>query len=201
MEHLKPVYTYPQAAYSQALGAVGLDSSNASIGLAVLITLLPIFLLLRLHDSVLKGITIWKRQKAQPAKRRESTATDYNNQFPPNRREAIISETDPKGAECRKLLKSPGPSDSVFRSNQLPSTTTKDLEKPGQYTPTGFSTADIKALGSFPDYSVLSGVPPPKPCPDFNIETAAFRPFRPFRWSYHQTMCEYRASMFDKGKD
>ncbi|KAH6952448.1 hypothetical protein BKA56DRAFT_443588, partial [Ilyonectria sp. MPI-CAGE-AT-0026] len=70
----------------------------------------------------------------------------------------------------------------------LSSTSKQDLNKDDQYTPTGFSTAEIRALGSFPDYSVLSGVPHPKPCPDFDVKSAAFRPFRPFRWTYHQTM-------------
>ena len=190
MEHLKPVYTYSQVACSQTLEALGLDSSNASTGLVVLIALLPVFLLLKLHDSALKG-NIWGRRTNQPSKVRGSTATEYKHQFPPSRREAIISERDPKSTEFQKLLRSPDPTDSVFRSNQLPSTTTQDLEKSGQYTPTGFSTTDIKALGSFPDYSVLSGVPHPRPCPDFNIKTADFRPFRPFRWSYHQTMCKF----------
>lgn len=39
------------------------------------------------------------------------------------------------------------------------------------------------------DYFKLTGVPPPKPLPDFNIDNALPRPYRPFRWKYHQTMC------------
>ncbi|KAJ3865061.1 hypothetical protein EV359DRAFT_72660 [Lentinula novae-zelandiae] len=38
------------------------------------------------------------------------------------------------------------------------------------------------------DYFKLSGVPPPKPLLDFNVDKAQARPYRPFRWSYHQTM-------------
>ncbi|KAJ3824075.1 hypothetical protein F5880DRAFT_1623409 [Lentinula raphanica] len=38
------------------------------------------------------------------------------------------------------------------------------------------------------DYFQLSGVPPPKPLPDFDVDKAKARPYRPFRWSYHQTM-------------
>ncbi|KAI0554072.1 alpha-1,2-mannosyltransferase [Xylaria curta] len=52
----------------------------------------------------------------------------------------------------------------------------------------GFSIREIKALGDFPDYSALSGVPMPKPYLEFNIEKAKPRPYRPFRWPYHQTM-------------
>jgi len=40
------------------------------------------------------------------------------------------------------------------------------------------------------DYFKLTGVPSPKPLLDFNIEEALPRPYRPFRWQYHQTMCE-----------
>jgi hypothetical protein len=60
------------------------------------------------------------------------------------------------------------------------------------YTPCDFSTDDIKALGDFPDYATLSGVPLPRPYPEFDIKRAIPRPYRPFRWSYHQTMCKWR---------
>lgn len=56
------------------------------------------------------------------------------------------------------------------------------------YTPTGFSTRDIRALGRFPDYAKLSGIRYPTPYVDFDVTKARFRPFRPFRWNYHQTM-------------
>lgn len=62
-------------------------------------------------------------------------------------------------------------------------------EDAGLLTPTGFNLKDIRALGRFPDYPLLSGVPDPEPCGDgFDISKATFRPFRPFRWGYHQTM-------------
>ncbi|KAJ4488394.1 hypothetical protein J3R30DRAFT_3280163 [Lentinula aciculospora] len=38
------------------------------------------------------------------------------------------------------------------------------------------------------DYYKLSGVPAPNPLPDFDVDKAKARPYRPFRWSYHQTM-------------
>ncbi|KAJ7582590.1 hypothetical protein C8J56DRAFT_223647 [Mycena floridula] len=34
----------------------------------------------------------------------------------------------------------------------------------------------------------LSGLPPPKPLPHFQIDAAKPRPYRPFRWEYHQNM-------------
>jgi hypothetical protein len=39
------------------------------------------------------------------------------------------------------------------------------------------------------DYFKLTDVPAPKPLPDFNVDNALPRPYRPFRWKYHQTMC------------
>ncbi|KAG6819909.1 hypothetical protein H0H93_007443 [Arthromyces matolae] len=44
------------------------------------------------------------------------------------------------------------------------------------------------ALNTLPDYWHLSGVPLPKPLWDFDVKTAKPRPYRPFRWGYHQTM-------------
>lgn len=58
-----------------------------------------------------------------------------------------------------------------------------------KHTPTGFSVDEINALGDFPDYAELSGVPLPEPYPNFDIDKALPRPYRPFRWTYHQTMC------------
>ncbi|KAG6817080.1 hypothetical protein H0H87_012848 [Tephrocybe sp. NHM501043] len=39
-----------------------------------------------------------------------------------------------------------------------------------------------------PDYARLSGVPAPKPLHNFNLDKANPRPYRPFRWEYHQNM-------------
>ena len=58
-----------------------------------------------------------------------------------------------------------------------------------KHTPTGFSSDEIKALGDFPNYAELSGVPLPEASSDFDIDKALPRPYRPFRWAYHQTMC------------
>ncbi|KAL0577898.1 hypothetical protein V5O48_004093 [Marasmius crinis-equi] len=38
------------------------------------------------------------------------------------------------------------------------------------------------------DYFQLTGVPPPTPLPNFDINKAKPRPYRPFRWEYHQNM-------------
>ncbi|EHK96339.1 hypothetical protein M7I_7984 [Glarea lozoyensis 74030] len=57
-----------------------------------------------------------------------------------------------------------------------------------KYTPTGLSTEEIIALGDFPAYDILTGVPNPSPFKEFNPLTAVTRPYRPLRWNYHQTM-------------
>ena len=63
------------------------------------------------------------------------------------------------------------------------------MTKDNLYTPMGFSAQDIRKLGRFPDYATLSGVPNPIPTgPNWDINKATFRPFRPFRWGYHQHM-------------
>lgn len=41
------------------------------------------------------------------------------------------------------------------------------------------------------DYFILSGVPRPKPLPHFDTDQAIARPYRPFRWEYHQNMCQW----------
>lgn len=38
------------------------------------------------------------------------------------------------------------------------------------------------------DYFELTGMAPPEPLPNFDIKKAKARPYRPFRWEYHQTM-------------
>ncbi|KAK1981909.1 hypothetical protein LZ30DRAFT_718935 [Colletotrichum cereale] len=59
---------------------------------------------------------------------------------------------------------------------------------PDDFNFSGFSIADIQSLGEFPDYATLSGVPLPSPLKHFNVDKAVPRPYRPFRWAYHQTM-------------
>ena len=73
----------------------------------------------------------------------------------------------------------------------LPMTTDYRSCEEDKYTPTGFSIAEIKALGDFPDYAKLSGVPLPQEYLECEIKKALPRPYRPFRWGYHQTMCKF----------
>jgi len=122
-----------------------------------------------------------RRVKRAPA---PAVAPPHVLQFPPSRRHLLASFT-----QCEKLaagLSEVPP--EVLQSRAL-TTTKKADSQDGLYTPTGFSTQEIRALGRFPDYSILSGVPHPQPVsPSWDISKATFRPFRPFRWNYHQHM-------------
>ncbi|KAI9706762.1 MAG: hypothetical protein M1820_004732 [Bogoriella megaspora] len=112
----------------------------------------------------------------------------YEDIFPPSRRVALADVKDdlPKKfiASVEELAKVP----SMSRVSLAPHNKPWDsLDKPA-YTATEFSIDEIKALGDFPDYVALSGIPAPQPYHNFQLEKALPRPYRPFRWSYHQTM-------------
>ena len=115
---------------------------------------------------------------------------EYKDTLPPSRRPALAELTDKRfsvGGKSGKGL------------SELPHNTDKSLpddrnvlapQYKKHFTPTGFTVEEIKALGNFPDYATLSGVPLPAPYTDFDIKTAMSRPYRPFQSSNHQTMCK-----------
>lgn len=117
-------------------------------------------------------------------------STEYVSTFPPDRREALAKVAQSLPSKQREamgdlafdlasLAKSVMGFDDDFR--------TCDEAK---YTPMGISVKEVKALGDFPDYASLSDVPLPEPYAEFDIDKAIARPYRPFRWAYHQTMCK-----------
>lgn len=117
---------------------------------------------------------------------------EYRDTFPPCRRVALAEMADKSfkvnGSSAKELSELP-------HDTSKPIPDKKDVFAPGNeglFTPTGFTIEEVKALGDFPDYAALSGVPLPTPYTEFNIDTAKPRPFRPFRWAYHQTMCMSR---------
>lgn len=115
----------------------------------------------------------------------------YITTFPPSRREALSELAKTVSATNAQILLSQ-PSSADFLQN-LPLPMTESYNAPNapiRYTPTGFSTAEIRAMGDFPAYDILSGVPLPEAYENFNVKTALPRPYRPFRWAYHQTMCK-----------
>ncbi|KAL8967408.1 MAG: hypothetical protein Q9197_005447, partial [Variospora fuerteventurae] len=119
-------------------------------------------------------------------------SSEYKDIFPPWRRDALASAgASPTSAGKDSL---PGPtiesSNPSFRTSLIPFTADyRTCAAPAStYTPMGIALTEIAALGDFPDYAELSGVPLPAPYSDFKIESALPRPYRPFRWAYHQTM-------------
>jgi hypothetical protein len=168
---------------------------------AVFIASSAILLLLsqKRRDIVLKRLHLRRRRasgsKTPPRslspenKQQEEPANaDFSDIFPPSRLFTLahIAEFASKPRKTREKLKT-----EPEKNNCLPLTTElKEAEK-HFYTPCGFSVEEIDALGDFPDYATLSGVPLPHPYHDFDINKARPRPYRPFRWAYHQTMCMF----------
>lgn len=117
------------------------------------------------------------------------SAVDYRDILPPSIRDSLarIALCLPP-AQSAKLRH--GPSNSAeIKKGLIPLAADYRECGPSTYTPTGVSIEEIQALGDFPDYAVLSGVPRPQAYKGFNVEMALPRPYRPFRWAYHQTMC------------
>ncbi|ORY15177.1 hypothetical protein BCR34DRAFT_191115 [Clohesyomyces aquaticus] len=121
-----------------------------------------------------------------PGKKQYDRASDpnYSDTFPPSRRHTLA---EIEGNLPSILGKSQG-SLAISPSECLPMTMSYLDAKKQMFTPCQFSTEEIKTLGDFPDYATLSGVPLPRPYPEFDIKKALPRPYRPFRWAYHQTM-------------
>ncbi|KAF2197453.1 hypothetical protein GQ43DRAFT_203916 [Delitschia confertaspora ATCC 74209] len=117
-----------------------------------------------------------------------SLNSDYSDTFPPSRRFTLAEIQSNLPTTFEKSKDALALSLPVSTKTCLPLATSYFKAKTTLFTPTGFSTEEIKALGDFPDYAILSGVPLPQPYHDFNITKALPRPYRPFRWAYHQTM-------------
>jgi hypothetical protein len=145
------------------------------------------------RDSVLTRLHISRRRVSgaktpprslSPSKKQFQGLVEVNyvDTFPPSRREALAGM---QGFPPNSLEQLP----STWSDKMVPLKTSYMDAEDDMYTPCGFSIKDIKNLGDFPDYATLSGVPLPQPYPEFDINKALPRPYRPFRWSYHQTMC------------
>lgn len=113
---------------------------------------------------------------------------DYIESFPGSRREALakVMQMTPQASGGHLVGLE---SERSMSSEMMMPYEANYMEVDGsKYTPTGFSIDEIKALGDFPNYAELSGVPLPEPYLDFDIDKALPRPYRPLRWAYHQTM-------------
>ncbi|KAL8899947.1 MAG: hypothetical protein Q9207_005937 [Kuettlingeria erythrocarpa] len=115
---------------------------------------------------------------------------EYQNVFPPWRREALLNVANSSSLGQGDSSTPSSFSDPLFRYGLLPFTADYRTcaEPVSTYTPMGISLSEVQTLGDFPDYAELSGIPLPGPYREFKVETALPRPYRPFRWAYHQTM-------------
>lgn len=114
-----------------------------------------------------------------------ASPSNYNSALPPQRRHALADLNCEAAPWCDV-------SEEEVRQNLLSISANYKTSPSDKYSPMGFSVGEIKGLGDFPDYATLSGVPLPNPYPEFDISKALPRPYRPFRWAYHQTMCMSR---------
>ncbi|KAK3069184.1 hypothetical protein LTR53_012679 [Teratosphaeriaceae sp. CCFEE 6253] len=117
-----------------------------------------------------------------------SSTPDFSDVFPPSRRH-VLKDLPPNAlrgpGESAEVLSAQAPDYSrLVPSCEVVNTTTC----PDHVTATGFTVSEIQRLGDFPDYAALSGIPLPDPYHGFDINKAIPRPYRPFRWAYHQTM-------------
>ena len=176
------------------------DRSTLLLGLVFLFGFICTFIFSRGRRDVLLNRIHFQRRRTSgsntpprslsPGKEAPENVSipDYSDTFPPSRRFALDKSEDGSTSDSEKSSETHA-SPLSLSQNLLPHTQSYLETSSPMFTPTGFSTAEIKALGDFPDYAKLSGVPLPSPYHSFDIKTALPRPYRPFRWNYHQTMC------------
>lgn len=125
--------------------------------------------------------------KKQRSFEKNPAPVDYG--FPPQQRQALarVAEALP---QLHEVFTRHGPNVELSAASVTPlEANYLDCEET-TFTPTGISLEEVRLLGDFPNYAELSGIPHPRPYEDFDIETALPRPYRPFRWAYHQTLCK-----------
>ncbi|OAA66829.1 hypothetical protein SPI_01405 [Niveomyces insectorum RCEF 264] len=175
-----------------------------ALGLVVVSALLFVVVGAR-YTQAIRQRTTPEKTAAASAGIAGSTASarrhDIASLFPPSRR-FVLPHVLPDGLHIRSVAGNDDDDDDDrdntaaipvdhLRAHALPSTRAVSTTAERLCcSPTGFTLPEIQSLlGTFPDYAVLSGVRHPQPCPDgFDLARARFRPYRPFRWRYHQTM-------------
>ncbi|KAK5955879.1 hypothetical protein OHC33_003520 [Knufia fluminis] len=115
-------------------------------------------------------------------------ANEFVRQYPPSQRHVLAELAQSLPSKQRQALGDLSFHQENFERSLLSFEEDYRKADPSKYVYTGFSVKEIKALGDFPNYATLSGVPLPQPYKEFNLNTAQPRPYRPFRWAYHQTM-------------
>lgn len=119
-----------------------------------------------------------------------ASSNEYATIFPPSQRHTLPHIAPTLAKTQREQLDSVVFHENSFKNNLIGWDEDYRSCDDSAYVASGFSINEIKALGDFPDYATLTEVPHPKPYHDFDIDKAIPRPYRPFRWAYHQTMCK-----------
>ena len=117
-------------------------------------------------------------------------SNEYASLFPPSPRDTLEQIAPTLTPSQREQLGDLDFDDKTFQHNIIGWEEDFRTCDESKYIASGFSVKEVRALGDFPDYSLLSGVPKPEPYTEFDINKAIPRPYRPFRWGYHQTMCK-----------
>jgi hypothetical protein len=120
-----------------------------------------------------------------------SSTSDIATTFPPLQRDELKRIIPNLSPACKQALGDLPFSQEEFERSLLRLDEDYRTAGDAKYVFSGFSVREVKALGDFPDYAAISGVPLPKPYPEFDIGKARARPYRPWRWLYHQTMGMY----------
>ncbi|KAJ4363614.1 hypothetical protein N0V83_009910 [Neocucurbitaria cava] len=141
---------------------------------------------LRVSRRRVSGAKTPPRSLSPGKKQLQAPEANYADTFPPSRR-FTLADTD-LPARLSKAPEKLISSQPDWTKNMLPIELSYLDSNESMYTPCEFSVKEIRTLGNFPDYATLSGVPLPSPYPEFDIRKALPRPYRPFRWAYHQTM-------------
>lgn len=117
-----------------------------------------------------------------------SKADEYVAAFPPSQRDILHELAPSLPPQQRNALGDLKFDLDLFEQSVLGWEEDYRNAEPSKYVYSGFSVREVKALGDFPDYSALTGVPLPEAYEAFDVDKALPRPYRPFRWAYYQTM-------------
>jgi hypothetical protein len=117
-------------------------------------------------------------------------SSEYVNTFPPLSRENLPQAAADLPEARRKLLET-SKLDKDWTKSVLEFEDDFRKAEANKYVYTGYKIEEIRALGNFPNYAALSDTPLPEPYHEHDITKALPRPYRPFRWAYHQTMCKW----------
>ncbi|KAI1078926.1 hypothetical protein F5B20DRAFT_198079 [Whalleya microplaca] len=150
------------------------------------------------QDVVLRRLRIGRRNASRPStpllekqgvsKPPASSKADVFSTLPPSQRGQLKKMKESMPIAQQKALGELAFDTNIFARSLLKLDEDYRTADDSKYCYSGFSVRELKALGDFPDYSVLSEVPKPQPYLEFDINKAKPRPYRPFRWAYHQTM-------------